>query len=368
MAGEAGLAGSGWMRIAFFSPTLSGTGGIEAAIRNLMHGFNAFGDQTHLFLLGGTYNEAWLQGLECTRIGSPKDARAARLVKYAVGAVRAVAGWRPDVIVCADATTIQMARVGRLFAGARKTPIASWIHFPLKTLRLKEMLPKADFHLAISGQIADDLRAYLPAQSDRVFTIYNAVQMPGAGRLVPRPASAVFLYAGRLNVDDHKRTNDLLLAAAKLKGEWRLKIIGAAPEGRPEHATRLHALSAELGLEDRIDWMGWQKDPWAAAGEVTALVLSSEREGFPMVLLEAASHGIAAVSSDCTGTVEIMVEGESGWLYPVGDVDALARRLQQIVDEPLALPAQELVRRTALRFSAEAVAKRAREAMAAVRA
>ena len=357
------------MRIAFFSPTLSGTGGIEAAIKNLMHGFDTLGDETHLFLLGGSYSEDWLRGLKYTRIGSPKDARPGRLAKYAVGSVRAVAGWRPDAIVCADATTIQMARVGRLFAGRGTVPIASWVHFPLKTLRLKEMLHKADFHLAISGQIAEDLRAYLPAQRDRVFTIYNAVQVSADVGLAPRPAAGappVFLYAGRLNYDDHKRTNDILRAAAKLRGEWRLKIIGAAPEGAPEHAERLRALAGELGIEDRIEWMGWQSDPWTAAGEVTALVLSSEREGFPMVLLEAVSRGIAAVTSDCTGTLEIMVEGENGWLYPVGDVDALARRLQQIVDEPGMLPEQERVRATALRFSAEAVAGRAREAVVKV--
>ncbi len=357
------------MRIAFFSPTLSGTGGIEAAIKNLMHGFDALGDETRLFLLGGSYSEDWLRGLKYTRIGSPKDARLVRLAKYAVGSVRAVAGWRPDAIVCADATTIQMARVGRLFAGGGKVPIASWVHFPLHTLRLKEMLHKADFHLAISGQIAEDLRAYLPEQRDRVFTIYNAVQVSTDVGLVRRPAgTAVFLYAGRLNYDDHKRTNDILLAAAKLRGEWRLKIIGAAPEGAPEHGERLRALARELGIEERIEWMGWQSDPWTAAGEVTALVLSSEREGFPMVLLEAVSRGIAAVASDCTGTLEIMVEGENGWLYPVGDVDALAGRLQRIVDEPGSLPEQERVRATALRFSAEAVAGRAREAVLKVRA
>jgi UDP-D-galactose:(glucosyl)LPS alpha-1,6-D-galactosyltransferase len=356
------------MRIAIFSPTVSGIGGIETATRNLMQGFRALGDDTHLFLLGGSYDQAWLHGVEYTQIGSPQDARAARLAKYALGSVRAIASWRPDVIICSDVTTVQMARVGRLFSGARKVPIASWIHFPLNILRLKEKLHKADFHLAISEEIAQDLRAYLPAQRDRVFTIYNAVQAD-ASFAVPRPAGApVFLYAGRLNFDDHKRVNDILLAVAKLRGDWRLKIIGAAPEARPEDGTRLHALADELGIQGRIEWMGWQRDPWTAAGEVTALLLSSAREGFPMILLEAMSHGVACVASACTGTLEIMIPGENGWVYPIADVDELARHLQAIVDDPASLPPQAQVQRTALRFSAEAVAQRARDAIATVKA
>ena len=354
------------MRIAFFSPTLSGIGGMEAAIKNLMHGFQALGDQAHLFLLGGSYNQDWLSGLECTQISSPDDARATRLAKYAFGSVRAIAIWRPDAIICADATTIQMARLGRLLSGASKVPIASWIHFPLEGLRLKEKLSEADFHLAISGQIAEDLRAYLPAQREKVFTIYNAVQSE-ASSLVPRPASPVFLYAGRLHFDDHKRVNDILLAVAKLRGAWRLKVIGVPPVDHPEYGTRLHALAEELGIAGNIEWMGWQKDPWRAAGEVSALVLSSRHEGFPMVLIEAISRGVACVASACEGSLEIMRPGENGWIYPVADIDQLAQRLQAIVDDSAILPPQVQVQKTALRFSAEAVAQRAKDAILQVK-
>ncbi|HEY0786825.1 MAG TPA: glycosyltransferase, partial [Acidobacteriaceae bacterium] len=84
----------------------------------------------------------------------------------------------------------------------------------------------------------------------------------------------------------------------------------------------------------------------------------------PMVLIEAAAHGIICVSSDCrSGPAEIVQPGENGWLYPVGDVDALAARLQVLVDAPLELPSQERVRATALRYAAPAIAGRARQAI-----
>jgi UDP-D-galactose:(glucosyl)LPS alpha-1,6-D-galactosyltransferase len=349
------------MKVAFFCPTVSGTGGVESATRNLMAGFRALGDQTHLFLFGGSFDQGWLQGLAYTRIGSPQDARLLRITKYAVGAIKAVAGWRPDVIICSDVTTLQMARLGRRLSLRPQIKIASWIHYPLAKVRMKEQLHQADLHLAISGEIAEDLQAYLPQQRDRIFTIYNAVDIDQA-HFIPRPQSASFLYVGRLTYDGQKRVNDLLQAVARLQGNWKLKIIGAPPKGEEHHAQRLTALATELRLDDRVQWLGWQKNAWDVAGETTALVMPSGHEGFPMVLLEAAAHGIVCISSDCkSGPSEIIETGKNGWLYPVADLDKLTALLQQRVDAPHDLPTQDVVRGTAARFAAPAIAQRARQ-------
>lgn len=348
------------MRVAFFCPTVSGTGGIESATRNLMAGFEALGDDVRLFVFGGTYDAHWLEGCPHTVIGSPHDARLLRLTKYALGAVRAFWQWSPDVVLCLDGTMIEMARLGRRLSGRSGVKIASWVHFPLQEVRLKEKLQFADLHLAISLGIAEDLKVYLPEHRERVFTIYNGVDVE-AYAMVPRPKTASLLYVGRLNFDDHKRTNDLLLAVAGLRGEWRLKVVGAPAKNLEQDGVRLRALASELGLDDRVEWLGWQRDPWTAAGETTALVMPSAREAFGMVLIEAASRGIVCVSSDCkSGPAEIVVEGISGWLYPVADIPRLTARLQALVNAPLALAPQEAIREIAMRFSCKATAERAR--------
>lgn len=354
------------MRVAFFCPTVSGNGGVESATRNLMAGFEALGDEVKLFVFGGSYDEHWLHGCAHTVIGSAKDSRLLRLVKYALGAVRAARQWAPDVVICSDATTIEMARLGRRLGGCRRMKIASWIHYPLNQVRMKEKLHTADLHLAISGDIAEDLKTYLPQHRDRVFTIYNAVDVE-QNPIVPRAHTARFLYVGRLTYDDQKRVNDLLLAAAGLRGEWRLTIAGAPAKSREEDGPRLQALATELGLDDRVEWLGWQRDAWTAAGPTTALVMPSDREGFPMVLIEATSRGIVCVSSDCkSGPSEIIEEGVNGWLYPVADVPQLTSRLQALVDAPLALAPQEQVRATAMRFGRKATAERARSGIQVV--
>jgi UDP-D-galactose:(glucosyl)LPS alpha-1,6-D-galactosyltransferase len=348
------------MKIAIFCPTVSGQGGMEAAIRNLMSGFEELGDEVRLFLLGGSYRTEWLEGIPYTQIGSINDSRWKRMLHYATGPTLALFTWRPDAIICADLTTLKMARWARLLTGNLKMLIASWVHFPLAEIRMRGQLSKADLHLAIATSTAKEIEQELPAHKDRIFTIYNAVDVRQA-RTIARPKSPVFLYIGRLNLNDHKRTNDVLEAAALLHGTWQLKIIGSATKGYEAHESQLRDLAQTLGIADRVDWMGWRDEPWEAVEEATAFLLSSEREAFGMVLVEACSHGVACISSACGGPTEIIQEGRNGWLYPVGDTTALAARLQSILDDPGRLPSQHQVQETVQRFSVTAVAGRARE-------
>lgn len=336
---------------------------MESAIRNLMAGFKALGDQTRLFLFGGTYDDAWLEGIDCTRYGSPQNSRLQRMWNYAYGPAKSIAEWKPDAVICADVTALRMAKLGRLLARRPSTVLASWVHFPVARVRMKEKLGDADLHLAISGTIAQDLAEYLPQHQGRIAAIYNAVDVDSIA-MMPRATKPEFLYVGRLMWDDQKRVNDLLTASSRLHGEWHLKIVGAAPDTKPEYDDQLKVYATELGLDDRISWLGWQRDPWGAAGKASVLVMPSSREGFPMVLLEAHARGLVCLSSDCeSGPSEIVMEGTNGWLFPVGDVERLATLMQQVVDAPGRLPPPEIVRETAYRYAAPAIAQRAKDAI-----
>ncbi|MCV5863741.1 glycosyltransferase, partial [Escherichia coli] len=66
---------------------------------------------------------------------------------------------------------------------------------------------------------------------------------------------------------------------------------------------KCQAYGRGLNIDDRIVWYGWQQHPWKLVQQdikkVSALLLTSSFEGFPMTLLEALSWGIPCISADC---------------------------------------------------------------------
>ncbi len=68
--------------------------------------------------------------------------------------------------------------------------------------------------------------------------------------------------------------------------------------------------------------------------EASVCVLSSNEEGLGLVLLEAMSSGIPVVSTDCGGPRTAIVDGQTGFLTPVGDSESLAKALRFLIETP----------------------------------
>jgi len=134
----------------------------------------------------------------------------------------------------------------------------------------------------------------------------------------------LWLAAGRL--DPVKDYPTLLAAMASVPEPARLLIAGAGPL-----QDELLLLSAQLGLEQRVRFLGFEPDlrRWMRAAD--GFVLSSRCEGLPMGLLEAAACALPAVATDGPGTPEVLVHGQTGWLAPAGDCTALAESMTRMM-------------------------------------
>ena len=130
------------------------------------------------------------------------------------------------------------------------------------------------------------------------------------------------------------------LAAEGLAAEY--EVLGDGPLHRP-----LAHLAAELGLGERVRFLGWQAQSEVRAALDRAHVLvapsvragNADEEGIPTVLKEAMAAGLPVVATRHSGIPELVEDGVSGFLIPERDPAALAERLRRLRDYPEAWPA-----------------------------
>jgi glycosyltransferase involved in cell wall biosynthesis len=156
------------------------------------------------------------------------------------------------------------------------------------------------------------------------------------------PHRVVFL--GRL--DPVKRLPDLLEAIASLKGFARLDVYGDGAE----HG-RLSAQIQTMGLASLVSLHGAVQKPSEALQNAELLVLPSEAEGFGLVLIEAMACGIVVVATDAPGIRDVVRNGQTGLLVPVGSPPALAMAIRQVLEN-------ETLRRTLTAAAFEDVCRR----------
>ena len=145
----------------------------------------------------------------------------------------------------------------------------------------------------------------------RSVIIHNPVDMEkirnSVGAPVDHPAfragGTVLVAAGRL---EHEKGFDLLIEAMALLPDTRVQVV-ILGEGRLE--SELRALARKHGLDGRVHFAGFQKNPFAWFAKADAFVLSSRYEGFPNVVLEALACGTPVISTPAPGGIRELL----GW-------------------------------------------------------
>lgn len=225
----------------------------------------------------------------------------------------------------------------------------------LKTVLISQM-KYPDAHLAISTGIRDQILKLNPKA--KVYTVFNPLD-PYDGALVPRSKKPIFLWVGRVD-ENQKNISFMLRGLSEVKRDWKLIIVGTGSD-----ENMLKNLASSLGISRKIEWMGFKENPYEDLDEgVTALLLTSRFEGFPMVLAEANQRGIPVLSSDCpTGSADIVISGVNGYLYPEGDMKAFVDAINDVIDGRITFQGPDEIARTSERFSEEKVCKDILEAL-----
>jgi glycosyltransferase involved in cell wall biosynthesis len=207
----------------------------------------------------------------------------------------------------------------------------------LMGLSIRLFYPKADARVIVSARAADDMARLSGIARDSIETIYNPVAAPPT---LVQPsaeiesmwgdAGARILTVGSLK--EQKNHALLIRAFARLSRQRpaRLMILG---EG--DLRADLETLARAEGVGDRVVMPGFAADPWPFYASADLFVLSSDYEGFGLVLVEAMRSGLKVVSTDCeAGPREILADGRYGLLVPCGDSEALAQAMIEALDAP----------------------------------
>ncbi len=182
---------------------------------------------------------------------------------------------------------------------------------------------------AMKRELLDDI-GLRPAS---ITVIYNPFDFAGLRRLAEEPAALpdepYIVYSARVS----GRKNQELLIRAWIKAQvpHRLVLVGGTTDEKEEHYLRhLQALVRELGVEDRVTFTGFKKNPYPWVKHAALFAMSSDSEGLPTVLIESLILGTPVVSSDCpTGPSEILTGKFATYLSPVGDIAALANNIRK---------------------------------------
>jgi polysaccharide pyruvyl transferase CsaB len=190
-------------------------------------------------------------------------------------------------------------------------------------------LRRLDYLIGVTDATADMLteRGFAP---DRIFTIHNGIEIPPD---IPHRNSAdanapvTIGIAARLN--PVKDISTLIRAFAKLSDlNVRLRIAGDG-----EEMDALTSLSSELGIADRVEFLGWVNDMDGFYSSIDINVLCSVSETFPYALLEGVKAGLATVSSKVGGVAQMIDDGCNGFLFNAGDIDTLADALRRYASD-----------------------------------
>jgi glycosyltransferase involved in cell wall biosynthesis len=236
-----------------------------------------------------------------------------------------------------DFISSSLTPADRVVARAGLANVHHWIHIatseliagisdPRKRKRRAKLL-RTIYHgkpvIGVSRGVLDDL-SKLNAVPSRATLVHNGYDVDLIRRLAVEapgdlPAAPYYIHVGRFAA---AKRHDILFEALRQSGTTRKLLLLT---DKPNDAM---ALARQHSLDERIIALSFRDNPFAYMAGAEALLLSSDLEGFPNVLVESLISGTPVISTDCPyGPAEILTGPYAQWLVPTGDAQALSKKI-----------------------------------------
>jgi glycosyltransferase involved in cell wall biosynthesis len=256
--------------------------------------------------------------------------------------------WKYDLALAVLAR--RRARVPVKIAHSRHMDLPGRKHDPYHRL----MYRAVDLYHTVTRAVAEQAQAHLPLERTRIETIYLGVgpvqEIDAAERLRVRDELGLDYtftvgVVGRLS--EYKGQHLLIQATRILKNNGAdIQVVIAGHAMEPYFVDHLRKLAADLNVSDRVHFLGFQPDPHRLIQALDVLALTTVKETFGMVLVEAMRLGVPVIGSHAGGVPEIIDHNQTGLLFQSQNVSSLA-------DQILALYRDEALRASLARKGRE---------------
>ena len=251
-----------------------------------------------------------------------------------------------DAVICN--TFAAASRVGFACRLAR-IPYAIYVREFIRPIRLhRRILNGATQVFAVSGDLATHISGMMAHGRPQVCHDYVNIaplqqrarrHRESGTRLVPFPRTQrVVGIVGRIT--KYKQQDLLLRAIPGLLArhpDLGFVVVGTAQESEAWYEESLRRIVVDLGIVERVAFMGDRHDAVEIMTELAALCVTSDREPFPRVVLEAQAVGCPVVAANTGGCPEMIEHGITGLLFPPTGADAparLAESVARVLDNP----------------------------------
>jgi glycosyltransferase involved in cell wall biosynthesis len=194
----------------------------------------------------------------------------------------------------------------------------------------------ARFAIAVSRHTASSLHRTVGLPLDAIMRLPNTLDPAFEGAVEGREADPPeLLTVTRLWIGEEKKGVDVALRAfSRLRASHPRALFRIVGEGTDK--PRLQRLAAELELGENVIFEENLTDEQLAARyrDCALFVLPSGQEGFGIVFLEAMRFSKPCIGGDAGGTPDVILSGETGYLVPYGEVDALETVMDDLLSDP----------------------------------
>lgn len=270
-----------------------------------------------------------------------------RLVRVIPTVQKALREFRPDVIHGHMLRESTLAAIAWRLKG-RPVP---YIHSEPGQADVRSVVGRLAFRLLaglttrIVSPSDEALASWLPvtrAVQVKGIAINNAVDMPvnqapveATRGMLGVPADAIVLL-NVASVSALKNQKMIARALSRIRPDCRhrlhLVIAGGIFDEEERSATMAEA--AQAGLADQVMFLGFRDDIPDLYAACDIAVLSSHSESFGLAVIEGMAAAKPVVSTACGGPNDIVVDGETGFLVPVDDAEAMAKAIEKLIEDP----------------------------------